>query len=92
VLSIRIVISRLARRSRIGADRVRVWSSFALGNGVATSKSGPSRVWPEMDIDLIPPDIDTVDQGGQQGTLSCSGQFGPALADFRGARDEPVLR
>jgi hypothetical protein len=45
-----------------------------------------------MDIDLIGPDIDAVDQGGQEGTLSCSGQLGPALADFRGARDEPALR
>jgi len=46
----------------------------------------------QMDIDLIGPDIDAVDQGGQEGTLSCSGQLGPALADFRGARDQPALR
>ena len=45
-----------------------------------------------MDIDLMGPDIDAVDQGGQEGTLSCSGQLGPALADLAGARDEPVLR
>jgi hypothetical protein len=45
-----------------------------------------------MDIDLIGPDIDAVDQGGQEGTLSCSRQLGPALADFHGARDEPALR
>jgi len=32
------------------------------------------------------PDIDAVDQGGQEGTLSCAGQLGPALADFPGAR------
>jgi len=45
-----------------------------------------------MDIDLFRPDINAVDQGGQEGTLSCSRQLGPALADFRGARDELALR
>src|SRR6516164_1414926 len=45
-----------------------------------------------MDIDLMGPDIDAVDQAGQEGTLSCSGQLGPALADVHGARDEPALR
>jgi hypothetical protein len=45
-----------------------------------------------MDIDLIGPDIDAVDQGDQEGSLSGSGQLGPALADFPGARDEPALR
>jgi len=45
----------------------------------------------QMNIDLIGPDIDAVDEGGQKGTLSCSGQLGPALADFPGARDEPAL-
>jgi len=45
-----------------------------------------------MDIDLIGPDIDALDQGGQKGTLACSRQLGPALADFPGARNEPVLR
>src|SRR5215475_7825294 len=45
-----------------------------------------------MDIDLGGPDIDAVDKSGQEGTLSCSGQLGPALADFHGARDEPALR
>jgi len=39
----------------------------------------------------LPLDIDAIDQGGQQVTLSCSGQLGPALADFRGARDQPAL-
>jgi len=46
----------------------------------------------QMDIDLIGPDIDAVDQGGQEGTPACSGQLCPALADFHGARDEPALR
>src|SRR6516164_6913536 len=46
----------------------------------------------QMDIDLMGPDIDAVDQGGQEGTLLCSGQLGPALADFHGARDELALR
>ena len=46
----------------------------------------------QMDIDLIGPDIDALDQGGQKDTLSCSGQLGPALADFPGARDQPALR
>ena len=45
----------------------------------------------QMDIGPIGPDINAVDQGGQDGTLSCSGQLGPALADFPGARDEPAL-
>jgi hypothetical protein len=45
-----------------------------------------------MDIDLTNPDVDAVNQGGQQGTLACSGQLRPALADFHGARDEPALR
>ena len=42
--SIRIVISRPARRSRIGTDRIWISSSLALGNGVATSRSTASRV------------------------------------------------
>jgi len=46
----------------------------------------------QMDIDLMGPDIDALDQGGQEGTLSCCGQLGPALADFQGTRDEPALR
>jgi len=37
VPSIRIVISRPVRRSRIGRDRIWVSSSLALGDGVATS-------------------------------------------------------
>jgi hypothetical protein len=45
-----------------------------------------------VDVELIGADIDAVDQGGQKGTLSGSGQLCPALADFRGARDEPALR
>ena len=47
---------------------------------------------PEMDVDVISTDIDAVDQGGKEGTLACSGQLGPALADFHGARDQPALR
>jgi hypothetical protein len=45
-----------------------------------------------MDIDLIGPDIDALDQVGEDGTLAYSRQFGPALADFPGARDQPALR
>src|SRR6516162_6892930 len=45
-----------------------------------------------MDIELMGPDIDAVDQGGQQGTLACSGQLRPALADFPGTRYQPPLR
>jgi hypothetical protein len=44
-----------------------------------------------MDFDPMGPDINAVDQGGKEGTLACSGQLGPALADFRGARDQPAL-
>src|SRR5215472_4629376 len=45
-----------------------------------------------MDVDLIRADSDAVDQGSQEGSLACSGQLCPALADFRGARNEPALR
>jgi hypothetical protein len=45
-----------------------------------------------MDIDLMGPDFDALDQGGQEGSLAFSGQLGPALADFLGARDQPALR
>jgi hypothetical protein len=38
VPSIRIVISRPVRRSRIGTDRIWVSSSLTLGNGFATSR------------------------------------------------------
>jgi hypothetical protein len=54
VPSIRIVISRPERRSRIGIDRIWISSSVALlGNGVtATSRSAASRR-AEMDVDPI---------------------------------------
>jgi hypothetical protein len=45
-----------------------------------------------MDVDPMGPDINAVDQGGQEDTLSWSGQLGPALADFPGVRDQPALR
>src|SRR5215831_8757860 len=45
-----------------------------------------------MDVDLIGADSDAVDQGGWEGSLACSGQLCPALADFRSARNEPALR
>src|SRR5262249_35854579 len=48
--------------------------------------------WPEMDVDLMGPDSDAVNQGGQEGALACSGQLGPAVADFRSARNEPARR
>ena len=38
-----------------------------------------------MDVDPIGSDVDALDQGGQEGALSCCGQLGPALVDFRGA-------
>src|SRR6516225_5767612 len=47
---------------------------------------------PEMDVDLIGPHIDALDQGCKEGTLACSGQLGPALPDLGGAGDEPALR
>jgi hypothetical protein len=65
--------------------RARRWCRFDIEEG-----GEPARA--QLDLDLIGPDIDAVDQGGQEGTLSCSGRLGPALADFPGARDEPALR
>jgi len=92
VPSISIVISRPVRRSRIGTNRV---LDFVLHRARQWPRDieecgEPGR--PQMDIDLIGPDIDVVDQGGQEGTLAGSGQLGPALADFPGARDLPALR
>src|SRR5262249_23488930 len=46
----------------------------------------------EMDVDLIGPDVDALDQAGEGGALACSGQLGPALPDLGGAGDEPALR
>jgi hypothetical protein len=46
----------------------------------------PDPARPEMDLDVIHPDIDALDQGGKLGMLAWSGQFGPALPDFRGSR------
>jgi DNA invertase Pin-like site-specific DNA recombinase len=46
----------------------------------------------QMDVDLIGANVDALDQGGQEGSLACCGQLGPALAEVRGARDEPALR
>jgi hypothetical protein len=45
-----------------------------------------------MDIDLIGPDVDALDQAGEDGTLACSRQLGPALPDLGGAGNEPALR
>jgi hypothetical protein len=47
---------------------------------------------PEMDVDLIGPDVDALDQAGEDGTLACSRQLGPALPDLGDAGDEPALR
>jgi hypothetical protein len=62
VPSIRIVISRPERRSRVGMDRIWISSSVALGNGVAaTSRSAASRVgrkW--MSIRLAPTSIRSI--------------------------------
>jgi len=44
-----------------------------------------------MDVDLIGPDIDPLDQRSKKGTLTCCGQLGPALADLRGSRDQSAL-
>src|SRR6516162_10061821 len=44
-----------------------------------------------MDLDLIGPDVNAFDQGGEEGTLPCCGQLGPAPADFPGSRHHPVL-
>src|SRR5262249_61486109 len=46
----------------------------------------------EMDVDLIGPDVDALDQAGEDGTLACSRQLGPAPPDLGGAGDEPALR
>jgi hypothetical protein len=40
-----------------------------------------------MDVDVIGADGDPLDQSSKEGTLAWSGQLGPALPDFRGARD-----
>jgi hypothetical protein len=45
-----------------------------------------------MHVDLIGPDVDALDQGGEDGALACSGQLASALPDLGGARDEPALR
>src|SRR5947209_1005706 len=45
-----------------------------------------------MDVDLMGPDVDALDQRGKEGTLAWSGQCGPALPDLRGACHEPALR
>src|SRR5207248_8364417 len=44
------------------------------------------------DVDLVGPDVDALDQGGNERTLACSWQRGPDLADFRGSCDDPALR
>jgi hypothetical protein len=45
-----------------------------------------------MDVDLISPDVNTVDQGGKQGALAWSSRLGPGLGNLRGSRDQPALR
>ena len=45
-----------------------------------------------MDVDLIGPDGDALDQVGEDGTLAWSEQLGPAIPDLGGARNEPALR
>ena len=44
-----------------------------------------------MHVDLIGPDVDAPDQGGEDGALACTGHLGPALPDLDGAGDEPAL-
>ena len=46
----------------------------------------------QLDVDLIGPDIDALDQGGEDDALACSGQLGPTLPELGGACDEPTLR
>jgi hypothetical protein len=46
----------------------------------------------ETDVDLVDPYLDTFDQDSEDGTLAWHWQLGPALADFRGPRDKPLLR
>ena len=45
---------------------------------------------PDMDIDLVAPDVDALDQIGKQAALAGCRQLRPALADFRSAHDEPA--
>jgi hypothetical protein len=45
-----------------------------------------------MDVDLIGPDIDAVDQRSEDGTPACSGQLEPPLADLGSSRRETALR
>jgi hypothetical protein len=89
--SISILISRPERRSR---TRTRIWgsSSGAPERWRSDIEEQPDPARPEMDLDVIHPDIDALDQGGKQGMLAWSGQFGPVLPDFRGSRDQLTLR
>jgi hypothetical protein len=45
----------------------------------------------EMDLDPIGPDVNAFDQSGEEGTLPCCEQLGPAPPDFPGSSDHPVL-
>ena len=46
----------------------------------------------ETDVDLGDPHLDPFDQGGEDSTLAWHWQLGPALPDFGGPRDKPLLR
>ena len=52
-------------------------------------RSEPCRA--DMDVDLIVPDVDPVDQCSKKGALTCCRQLAPGLPDFRGSRDQPAL-
>jgi hypothetical protein len=45
-----------------------------------------------MDFDLIASGFDAFDQAGKEDTLTYCGQPGPAVPEFSGSHDEPVLR
>src|SRR5262249_60303639 len=45
-----------------------------------------------MYVDLVGRDVDALDQRCQESTLAWSWHLAPALADLRGARDQPALR
>jgi hypothetical protein len=45
-----------------------------------------------MDVDLIVPNVDPLDQRSKKRALTCFRQLGPGLPDFRGSRDQPALR
>src|SRR5436853_282159 len=71
--------------------RLPAWDADRVADA-GCGDDGRIRRRPEMDADLIGPDVDALDQGGEDGTPACSRQLGPALPELGGARDEPALR